>query len=192
MMGVESGDQWPWRTGLVASVPKKLMGVFTGVTAQSQAAEPIASEGVIEVGMGLRRIELAIPKQTQGTYPAIATVGIEMVFLAHDGRHSSIRNSKDRAWYGDGRGTSCQVEGLEAIVQEAIDSATTDWLNRSRNRHRSGNMPLNETHGFRWRHVHALLWRRRQRDPLHRFPRWSRRWRTRRNPRRLRPLTRCS
>src|SRR6185437_4172559 len=46
---------------LVASVPKKLTDVFTAVTAQSQADETIASDGVIEVGVGLRRIELAAP-----------------------------------------------------------------------------------------------------------------------------------
>jgi hypothetical protein len=110
--------------GLVASVPKTLMGVFAGVTAQSQAAEPIASDGVVEVGMGVRRIELAIPTHTQGTYAAMATVGIEMVFLAHDG--ASLFSKKLE---GTGHGMvaveeqSCQVEGLETIVQEAIDSA---------------------------------------------------------------------
>src|SRR5690349_16834673 len=44
---------------LVGAVPKKLTDVFTGVTAQSQTDEPLASDGVVEVGVGLRRIELA-------------------------------------------------------------------------------------------------------------------------------------
>jgi hypothetical protein len=110
---------------LVASAPKKLMRVFTGVTAQNQPDEPLASDGVIEVGVGRRRIELAFPKQVPGTYPATATVGIEMVFLARDG--TLLFNKKLE---GTGRGTvavreqSCQVEGLDAIVQDAIDSAT--------------------------------------------------------------------
>ena len=110
---------------LVSSIPKKLSGVFTGVTAQSQTDETIASDGVIEVGVGLRRIDLAIPKQAPGTYPATATVGIEMVFLARDG---ALLFSKKLE--GAGRGTvavgeqSCQVAGLETIVQDAIDSAS--------------------------------------------------------------------
>ena len=109
---------------LVGSVPKKLTGIFTGVTTQSQTDEPLASEGVIEVGVGPRRIELAVPKQMPGTYPATVTVGIEMVFLARDG---TLLFSKKLE--GAGRGTvavgelACQVEGLEAIVQDAIDSA---------------------------------------------------------------------
>ncbi|MBH0202532.1 MAG: hypothetical protein HP496_09640 [Nitrospira sp.] len=111
---------------LVSSVPKKLTGVFTGVEAQSQADEPIASDGVVEVGVGVRRIELAVQKQTPGTYPAAATVGMEMVFLARDG---TLLFSKKLE--GTGRGTvtvgeqSCQVEGLEAIVHGAIDSVTS-------------------------------------------------------------------
>ena len=109
---------------LVGSVPKKLTGIFTGVTTQSQTDEPLASDGVIEVGVGPRRIELAVPKQMPGTYPATVTVGIEMVFLARDG---TLLFSKKLE--GAGRGTvavgelACQVEGLEAIVQDAIDSA---------------------------------------------------------------------
>lgn len=109
---------------LVATIPKKLTGVFTGVAAQSQTDETIPSDGVIEVGVGIKRIEFALPKQAQGTYPGTATVGIEMVFLAQDG---TVLFSKKLA--GTGRGTiavggqSCQVEGLEAIVQDAIDSA---------------------------------------------------------------------
>ena len=109
---------------LVGSVPKKLTGIFTGVTTQSQTDEPLASEGVIEVGVGPRRIELAVPKQMPGTYPVTMTVGIEMVFLARDG---TLLFSKKLE--GAGRGTvavgeqACQVEGLETIVQDAIDSA---------------------------------------------------------------------
>ncbi|MGC4098938.1 MAG: hypothetical protein QM706_17650 [Nitrospira sp.] len=112
---------------LAVSVPKKLTSVFTGVAAQNQLDETIASEGVVEVGMGLRRIELAIPKQAPGTYPATATVGIEMVFLARDG--TLLFNKKlERT----GRGTvtveepACQVKGLESIVQDAVDSATNE------------------------------------------------------------------
>ena len=108
---------------LVTSVPKKLNGVFRRVTAQNQAEEPLASDGAIEVGVGIRRINLAIPPQGHGSHPATATVGMEMVFLARDG---TVLFSKKMD--GVGRGTvtvgeqSCIVEGLDGIVQEAIDS----------------------------------------------------------------------
>lgn len=112
---------------LVTSIPKKMTGVFAGVTTQSQTDEPIASDGVLEVGVGLKRIELALPQHAQGTYPAAATVGIETVFLARDG---TLLFSKKLEGSGRGqvavREQSCQVEGLEAIVQDAVDSAITN------------------------------------------------------------------
>ena len=108
---------------LVTSVPKKLNSVFSQVTTQGHAEEPLASDGAIEVGVGHRRITLAIPPQGHGSYPATATVGMEMVFLARDG---TVLFSKKLE--GVGRGTvtvpeqSCVVEGMDGILQEAIDS----------------------------------------------------------------------
>ncbi|MBS0164508.1 MAG: hypothetical protein JSR29_00325 [Nitrospira sp.] len=108
---------------LTTSVPKKLNSVFSQIVTQNQADEPLASDGAIEVGVGIRRINLAIPPQGHGSYPVTATVGMEMVFLARDG---TVLFSKKLD--GVGRGTvtvaeqSCVVEGLDGIVQEAIDS----------------------------------------------------------------------
>lgn len=114
-------------TMLVTTVPKKLAEVFTGIRTQHGPDETIAADGVIEVGVGLRRIELAVPKQAQGTYQATATVGIETAFLAMD---RAILFSKKVE--GAARGTvvvgeqPCLVAGLERIVQDAIDSAINE------------------------------------------------------------------
>ncbi len=108
---------------LVTSIPKKLNGAFNHVITQGQVEEPLASDGAVEVGVGSRRVQLAIPPQGYGSYPATATVGMEMVFLARDG---TVLFSKKLE--GVGRGTvtiaehSCVVEGLDGILQEAIDS----------------------------------------------------------------------
>lgn len=109
---------------LVTSIPKQLNNAFNQVTTSNHTEEPLASDGAIEVGVGVRRINLAIPSQGHGTYPATATVGMEMVFLARNG---TVLFSKKLD--GVGRGTvavaeqSCVLNGLEAILQEAIDSA---------------------------------------------------------------------
>lgn len=108
----------------VTTVPQKLIGVFPGVASQGQAGEPIASDAVVEVGVGVRRIELTVPTQTPGTYPATATVGIEMIFLARDGAllfsKKLVGISHGTVVVGD---QSCQVEGVRALVQDAIDSS---------------------------------------------------------------------
>ena len=116
---------------------------------RASSDETIASEGVIEVGVGLRRIELAVPKQTHGTYPATATVGIEMVFLARDGTLLFSKKLEGTGpWYGDGRRTVVSGSGHGGDCSGRRSTRRpTAWLNRSRNRRRSENMPLKETLG---------------------------------------------
>ncbi len=110
---------------LLGSVPNKLARVFTGVTAHNHSEDLLSSDGVIEVGVGLRRIDLEVPTQRPGAYQATATVGLEMVFLARDG--AMLFSGKLE---GTNRGTvevvdqSCEVTGLDAIVQDAIGLVT--------------------------------------------------------------------
>lgn len=106
------------------SVLNKLTGVFIGVTAKHQSEDILGTDGVVEVGLGVRRLDVVVPKRVSGEYLASATVGLEMVFLARDGTMLFSRKRE-----GTGRGTvavsdqSCEVMGLEAIVEEAIGSA---------------------------------------------------------------------
>jgi hypothetical protein len=113
---------------LVEAVPKKLGRVFTGVTPQFGLEQRVTSAGVIEVGLGLKQIDLVIPRHSQGSYPVTVTLGLEMMFLAEDGK---TLFSKKLQSVGRGEVTvtdqSCDVKGLTPIVQEAIE-AVTDGL----------------------------------------------------------------
>ncbi|MBK9308462.1 MAG: hypothetical protein IPM58_15590 [Nitrospira sp.] len=108
---------------LRASVPNKLTRVFSGVTTANGAEDVLGSDGVVEVGLSVRRVEVIIPEQRSGEYPASATIGLEMVFLARDGTMLFSKKLEDT-----GHGTvvvpdqSCEVTGLEAIVEDAIGS----------------------------------------------------------------------
>ncbi len=108
-------------------VPRKLKPVFSGITTHSQSEETIASEGVIEVGIGLKRIDLAIPDKAVGNYPAKATIGVEMIFLARDG---TLLFNKKLQGLGVGMvevaDQSCEVRGVEAVVQSALDAVAED------------------------------------------------------------------
>ena len=53
---------------LVEAVPKKLNRVFNGVTPQFGLEQRVAAAGVIEVGLGLKHIDLVIPRHIQGAY----------------------------------------------------------------------------------------------------------------------------
>ena len=107
---------------------KKLKPVFSDIiTTHNQSEEAIASEGVIEVGVGLRRLDLAIPEKTPGNYPAKATIGVEMIFLARDG---TLLFNKKLQGHGVGMvevgDQSCEVRGIDAVVQSALDAVAED------------------------------------------------------------------
>ena len=112
---------------LAATLSKKLGQVFTGIIPQ-QGTEPIpASDSLIEVGLGQKKIDLEIPNQSKGAYPATVTLGMELVVLAQDG--TFLFNEK-RQGSSHGQvevsGQSCDVQGVEKLVQEAVDAVVDD------------------------------------------------------------------
>lgn len=110
---------------LVDAISKKLGRVLTGVNPQFGADQTIASDGVVEVGVGVKQIDLTIPSQAKGRYPATVTLGIDVVFLASDGA-LLFRNKLEGVGRGevDVSGQSCDVQGLDRIVLDAVEQAT--------------------------------------------------------------------
>ncbi|MDH5640764.1 MAG: hypothetical protein OEY28_05680 [Nitrospira sp.] len=114
---------------LAESLSKKLGQGFSGVIPQQGLEQTDASDGFIEVGLGFKQIELAVPQQVKGTYPVTVTLGTELAFLAEDG--TSLFSTKVQ---GKGRGDvevgeqSCAVTGLEPIVQQAIEAVGENLL----------------------------------------------------------------
>lgn len=112
---------------LTTALSKKLGRVFTAVLPQQGTEQIPASDSLIEVGLGQKKIDLEIPDQAKGKYPATVTLGMELVVLAQDG--TFLFNEK-RQGTSHGQvevsGQSCDVQGLEPIVQEAIDAVVDD------------------------------------------------------------------
>jgi hypothetical protein len=110
---------------LVDTVPKKLGRVLTGVTPQFGVEQAIVPDGVVEVGLGLKHIDLAIPPKVKGTYPATVTLGMELVFLSAEGA-TLLRKKVERASHGEVEviDQSCEVKGLEPIVLQTVNLVT--------------------------------------------------------------------
>ncbi len=112
---------------LVDTVPTKLGRVFTDVKTQPSVGEATGSDGVIEVGVGLKKIDLVVPDQVKGTYPVTVTLSVEAVFLAQDG---TLLFRKKLQSVGQGEvealDQSCDVIGLEPVVVEVIELVTED------------------------------------------------------------------
>lgn len=103
---------------LAAALQEKLSRVF-----QQVIVDPaMPSDGVIDVAVGLKQIQLEIPRPTTHSYPATVTVGLDVAFLAEDGSRLWTRKVKS-----SGLGTvevqepSCEVAGLDAVVKEAAE-----------------------------------------------------------------------
>jgi len=107
---------------LAEALPKKLGLAFTGLTPQLGLEQVEGTNGFIEVGLGFKQVDLVVPPQAPGTYPATVTLGTELVVLSMDG--SLVFSAKVQ---GKGRGEvevveqSCLVTGLEPVVQQAIE-----------------------------------------------------------------------
>lgn len=108
----------PIGSPLVAALQQKMSRVFQRVVTD----QAVSSDGVIEASVGLKQIDLAIPRRIKKTYPVTVTVGLDVAYLAGDG--STLWTKKLQS---SGLGevevqeTSCDVTGLEAVVKEAID-----------------------------------------------------------------------
>ncbi len=116
---------------LAGTLSKKLGRVFTGILPQQGTEQTPASDSLIEVGLGQKKIDLEIPGQVKGAYPATVTLGMELVVLAQDGTFLFSGKRQER---GQGQvevsDHSCEVQGLEPIVQKAIDTLVDDVVNQ--------------------------------------------------------------
>jgi hypothetical protein len=108
----------PIGSPLVAALQQKMGRVFQRVVMD----QAVSSDGVIEASVGLKQIDLAIPRRIKKSYPVTVTVGLDVAYLAGDG--STLWTKKLQS---SGLGevevqeTTCDVTGLEAVVKEAID-----------------------------------------------------------------------
>ena len=106
---------------LQETLKRKLGMVFEHVVVDASTV-PGPVDGVVDVGLGLKQLELFIPRRTTRAYPATVTLGLDFSYSDLDGtiRHSKKLQSQDR---DDVRTTtdSCDVKGIEAVVQQAAD-----------------------------------------------------------------------
>ncbi|MCP9448937.1 MAG: hypothetical protein NNA21_02605 [Nitrospira sp.] len=114
---------------LTEIVPRKLGQAFSGLLLHEGEGQTGGEDSFIEIGLGSKRVDLVIPPQTPGTYPARVTLGVEAALLAEDGAplfHAKLQG------VGHGEvevtGQSCEVKGLEPIVRQAVETVGDSLL----------------------------------------------------------------
>lgn len=90
--------------------------VLTGEVGSSAAPD-----GYVDASVGLARIDLAITRKANKSYPAMVTVGLDFAYTAADG---TVLYSKKIQSIGRGEvdvtESSCEVKGLDKIAQQAL------------------------------------------------------------------------
>lgn len=103
---------------LAAALQQRLGRVFQRVTLDPA----VPSDGVIDVTVNLKQIELSIPGRTTNSYPVTVRAGVETAFVTKDGSKLWTKKIKSSG-IGEVRveEPSCDVVGLDAVVKEAAD-----------------------------------------------------------------------
>lgn len=110
---------------LTDAITRKLGRVFTSVVLDPSRGPAGSAEGTVEVDLGIKQIDLAIVRRAKRTYPVTVTLGLAASFLAEDGT-VLYRHNVQSAGLGDveATDTSCDVKGLDAVAQEAVELVT--------------------------------------------------------------------
>ena len=105
---------------LAEAVNRKSGRVFEKVVTGS-GPPPVPVDGYQDVSVGLTSLDLFVPRKVARSYPAILTIGLEFAYTAADG---TVLLSKKLKAAGSGdvevSESSCEVKGLDKIVNEAI------------------------------------------------------------------------
>jgi hypothetical protein len=114
----------PFGKPLADAIARKSGRVFQKVVTEGSAvSSPI--DGYEDVSVGMTTFDLYIPGRATKSYPATLAIGLDFAYTAADGK---VLFSKKLQSMGHGdiqvNEASCDVKGLEKIVQEAISKVT--------------------------------------------------------------------
>lgn len=105
---------------LNAQLKRRMAQVFERVVLEpGPSAE--ASDGVVDVALGLRRVDLFIPRKSNKSYPASVALGLDFSYtdrqgaVLHTKKLQSVITGEVEA-----RAESCNISGLDLVAQETI------------------------------------------------------------------------
>ena len=109
---------------LADAIARKSGRVFQKVVMEGSTV-PSPIDGYEDVSVGMTTFDLYIPGRGSKSYPATLAIGLDFAYTAADG---NVLFSKKLQSIGHGdvhvNETSCDVKGVEKIVQEAISKVT--------------------------------------------------------------------
>ena len=110
----------PIHEALAAELKKRLEQVFERVVIQAGPSNE-AIDGVVDVALGLRQVELFVVRKANKSYPATVTLGLDVVYTDPQGivLHSKKLQSATTGEV-DARAETCEISGLDTVAKEVI------------------------------------------------------------------------
>jgi hypothetical protein len=122
----EQPQSFPIGDLLQEAIKRKTGLVFEKVVTGEKGSTPAAVDGYVDVALGLNRMDLVIYRKAKRSYPATVILGLDFAYTDIEGTvlfrkklQSSSSGEVDVAAEG-----SCNVKGIEPIVQDAIAMVT--------------------------------------------------------------------
>lgn len=109
----------PIRDALETQLTKRMGQVFERVRVEPSLATG-AVDGVVDAALGLRQVDLFIPRKANKSYPATVTLGIDFSYTDQQGTNLLSKKMQSAATGEvETRADSCAVSGLDHVAQEA-------------------------------------------------------------------------
>ncbi|MGC3974373.1 MAG: caspase family protein [Nitrospira sp.] len=105
---------------LAAELKKRMAQVFEGVVVQAEPSSE-AIDGVLDVALGLRRVDMFVVRKANKSYPATVTIGLDVAYTDLQGTvlHSKKLQSVTTGEV-DARAETCDITGLDKVAKEVI------------------------------------------------------------------------
>ena len=110
----------PIHEPLAAELKKRLEQVFERVVIQAEPSSQ-AIDGVVDVALGLRQVDMFVVRKANKSYPATVTLGLDVAYT--DPQGTVLHNKKLQSVTTgevDARADTCDVSGLDKVAKEVI------------------------------------------------------------------------
>ncbi|MBI4000349.1 MAG: hypothetical protein HY348_01005, partial [Nitrospira defluvii] len=110
----------PVHDALQKQLKKRLVQVFERVQVESGASSG-APDGLVDVTLGFREVNLFVPRKANKSYPATVTLGFDFSYTDYQGvvLHSKKLQSAATGEV-EARADTCDISGLDSVAHEAI------------------------------------------------------------------------
>lgn len=111
----------PLHAQLEKEIHRRLGQVFERVQGESEPSTD-APDGVVDIALGPRQVNLFVPRKSNKSYPATVMLGLDFAYTDQQGtvlHHKKLQSSATGEV--EARSDSCDIAGLDKVARETIE-----------------------------------------------------------------------